>query len=149
MKIMRIISLALLALLCADAALVMAAGKQEAAQPKQGSAQPYDEDKYGPAAPIIWEKPVRGAVFSHKTHTMGAGLECDACHDSLFEQERGAAEKKPDFTMDKIYHGGYCGACHDGQTAFAAKTRCTACHIGVRGVTRLHQAEGGAAAASH
>lgn len=143
MKIMKIISLAILALLCAGAALA-AEGKKEAAQP-------YDEDTYGPAAPIIWEKPVKTVVFSHKTHTVGAGLECDACHDSLFEQESGAAEKKPDFTMAKIYKGGFCGACHDGQTAFAASTRCATCHIGARGLKRLHQAENGAAAptASH
>ena len=145
MKIINIISLAILALFCASAVL--------AAEGKQQAAQPYDEDTYGPAAPIVWDKPVKGAVFSHKTHTMGAGLECDACHDSLFEQESGAASKKPDFTMAKMYQGGFCGACHDGQTAFAAKTRCTNCHIGVRGANHLgqaeRQAEGGETAASH
>jgi len=142
MNIMKIISLAILALFGASAVLA-AEGKGEAAKP-------YDEDTYGPEAPIIWEKPVQGAVFSHKIHTMDAGLSCDSCHDSLFEQERGAAEKKPDFTMAKMYQGGYCGACHDGQTAFAAKTRCTVCHIGVRGVKRLQQAgSGGKTTASH
>ncbi|MDR0476352.1 MAG: cytochrome c3 family protein [Desulfobulbaceae bacterium] len=143
MKIINIISLAIVALLCAGVVL--------AAEEKQGAAQPYDENTYGPAAPIIWEKPVKAVVFSHKTHTMGAGLGCDSCHGGLFEQESGAAEKKPDFTMDKIYKGGYCGACHDGQTAFAAKTRCAACHIGARGLKRLRQAESDrtAPAASH
>ena len=144
MKIMKIISLVILALLCAGTAL--------AAEEKQKAAQPYDEDTYGPAAPIIWEKPVKGVEFNHKIHTMGAGLGCDDCHDKLFEQESGAAEKKDDFTMAKMYQGGFCGACHDGQTAFAAKTRCTACHIGVRGAKQSQQTEGGktaAAAPSH
>ena len=97
----------------------------------------YDEDTYGPKDPIVWVKPVKSVVFEHKVHTMGAGLECDSCHDDLFEMEAGAAEEKEDFTMATLYEGGYCGSCHDGSTAFASNTRCTACHIGVRGHARL------------
>jgi c(7)-type cytochrome triheme protein len=97
----------------------------------------YDEDLYGPEAPIIWNKPVRGVIFEHSTHTMGGEMDCDSCHDDLFEMEAGAAEENEDFVMQTMYDGGYCGACHDGATAFAANTRCTACHIGVRGVARL------------
>jgi c(7)-type cytochrome triheme protein len=68
---------------------------------------------------------------------MDAGLDCDSCHDELFEMEAGAAEQNEDFTMATLYEGGYCGACHDGSTAFASDTRCTTCHIGVRGHARL------------
>jgi len=141
MKPIKIISLLLLALFCAGAALT--------AETKKEAAQEYDEDTYGPKAPILWEKPVKGVSFSHPTHTMGAGLACDSCHDSLFAQEAGAAEQKDDFTMAKIYAGGYCGACHDGDTAFAAKTRCTACHIGTLGQKRLQQADNKALTPSH
>jgi len=97
----------------------------------------YDEDTYGPKDPIVWVKPVRSVVFEHKVHTMGAELDCDSCHDDLFEMESGVAEENDDFTMETLYEGGYCGACHDGSTAFASNTRCTACHIGVRGHARL------------
>jgi c(7)-type cytochrome triheme protein len=97
----------------------------------------YDEDTYGPLAPIVWEKPVKGVVFYHNTHTMDAGLDCDSCHDDIFVMEAGAAEENEDFNMVTMYEGGYCGSCHDGSTAFAANTRCTTCHIGVRGVARL------------
>lgn len=97
----------------------------------------YDEDTYGPKDPIIWVKPVRSVIFDHKIHTMGAELDCDSCHDDLFEMEAGVAEENEDFTMDTMYEGGYCGSCHDGETAFAANTRCTTCHIGVRGHARL------------
>jgi len=97
----------------------------------------YDEDTYGPKDPIIWVKPVKSVVFDHKIHTMAGELECDSCHDDLFEMEAGAAEANDDFTMAQLYEGGYCGACHDGETAFASDTRCTACHIGVRGHARL------------
>ncbi|MFT5699075.1 MAG: c(7)-type cytochrome triheme protein [Desulforhopalus sp.] len=97
----------------------------------------YDEDTYGPKDPIVWVKPVKSVVFEHKVHTMGAELDCDSCHDELFEMESGVAEENEDFTMQTLYEGGYCGACHDGSTAFASNTRCTACHIGVRGHARL------------
>lgn len=97
----------------------------------------YDEDTYGPQDPIVWVKPVKSVVFDHKVHTMGAELDCDSCHDDLFEMEAGVAEENEDFTMATLYEGGYCGACHDGSTAFASNTRCTACHIGVRGHARI------------
>ncbi len=97
----------------------------------------YDEDTYGPQDPIIWVKPVKSVVFDHKIHTMEGGMDCDSCHDDLFEMEAGLAQENEDFTMATLYEGGYCGQCHDGDTAFASNTRCTACHIGVRGQARL------------
>jgi c(7)-type cytochrome triheme protein len=96
----------------------------------------YDEFLYGPAAPIIWTKPVVGVIFEHKPHTYELGLDCDSCHDGLFEMVAGAAEENDDFTMESLYQGKYCGACHDGSMAFASNTRCTACHIGVKGYNR-------------
>lgn len=104
----------------------------------------YDEDTYGPEAPIVWTKPVKSVIFDHKVHTMGAELDCDSCHDELFEMEAGVAEENDDFTMESLYDGLYCGACHDGETAFASDTRCTACHIGVRGHARLLGEDSGA-----
>lgn len=101
----------------------------------------YDEDTYGPEAPVIWQSPVRGVVFFHKTHTMENELDCDSCHDDVFEMESGVAEKQEDFTMAAMYEGKYCGVCHDGETAFASDKRCTLCHIGVRGVERLSALE--------
>jgi len=90
----------------------------------------YDEDTYGPAKMIIWNKPVPRVGFSHKVHTMDAGMECDSCHDDLFEMEAGASEAKEDFTMKGFSEGKYCGACHDGDTAFHTNNyeKCTACH---------------------
>ncbi len=105
----------------------------------------YDEDTYGPAAPIIWTKPVKAVEFNHKIHTMDAGLDCDSCHDDVFEMAAGTAEENEDFTMASLYEGKYCGTCHDGDTAFASNTRCTTCHIGVKGLNRLTGADSGAA----
>ena len=121
--------LTIFAVLLFSAVLLFASGNEPVEE--------YDEDTYGPEAPIVWVKPVRSVVFDHKVHTMGAELDCDSCHDDLFEMEAGAAEENDDFTMETLYAGGYCGACHDGSTAFASDTRCTACHIGVRGHARL------------
>lgn len=90
-----------------------------------------------PADPIVWSKPVKAVVFSHKTHTADSGLECDACHDDTFAMQKGAAEKADNFTMQALYDGKYCGKCHDGKTAFASDTRCNSCHIGVKGYNRI------------
>ena len=91
--------------------------------------EPYDEDTYGPEETIIWDAPVQGAFFSHKTHTMDMEVSCDDCHDELFEMEIGAAESNEDFTMAAMAEGQYCGACHDGDTAFAATSQCGYCHL--------------------
>jgi len=90
----------------------------------------YDEDTYGPKELMVWQTPVPRVTFSHKVHTMDAELECDSCHDDLFEMEAGAVLSKDDFTMSSFLKGNYCGACHDGDTAFNANSdeMCVACH---------------------
>ena len=125
-------------------ALFVVAGFLAAVQ--AGAEEKYDEDTYGPAAPIIMTKPVKAVVFLHKRHTMDAGLTCDSCHPGIFEMAAGTAESKDDFNMQSLYAGKYCGACHDGSTAFASNTRCTSCHIGVRGYKKLTAAKDGAGA---
>lgn len=90
----------------------------------------YDEDTYGPEKAIVWNKPVPRVTFSHKVHTMDAGLTCDSCHDDIFKMEAGASEANEDFTMQGLRDGKYCGACHDGNTAFASDNydKCASCH---------------------
>ncbi len=98
-----------------------------------GVAQGEDEEEDG--GRIVFSKPAMAVVFDHKIHR-DAGLECDSCHDEIFEMETGNAESRKDFTMESLYQGKYCGSCHDGETAFASNTRCTLCHIGVKGYKR-------------
>jgi len=119
MKI-RVAMLSLMVLLISGAVIAIASN--------QPAEEPYDEDEYGPEEPIVWTKPLKSVTFSHKTHTMDAGLSCDDCHDELFEMEAGAAEDYDDFTMESLYDGNYCGACHDGSSAFASDTQCGSCH---------------------
>jgi c(7)-type cytochrome triheme protein len=90
-----------------------------------------------PEHPVVWTKPVKAVIFEHVTHTEEAGMDCESCHDDLFIMKNGAAQENDDFVMASLYEGNYCGACHDGSTAFASDTRCTSCHIGVRGYARL------------
>ena len=101
-----------------------------------------DEDADYPQEPIIFTSPVKAVPFDHKMHIEGAGLDCDSCHDDIFEQAAGTAEENGDFTMKSLYEGKYCGACHDGETAFASNTKCAKCHIGVMGYNRMHKVEG-------
>lgn len=87
---------------------------------------------------IVFEQPVKAVLFSHTMHTEDIGLECTDCHNSIFKMKLGNAESLPEkFTMEALYAGKYCGACHDGDSAFASDTKCTTCHIGVIGAKRL------------
>ena len=93
---------------------------------------------------IWYTEPVMGVLFSHDLHVNDAGLDCESCHDDLFEMDQ-VAQKQSDFVMESLYQGMYCGACHDGGFAFASDTRCASCHLGVKGYNRAH----GVASSAH
>ena len=94
-----------------------------------------------PPERVVFDKPVRTVIFEHNGHVK-KGLQCSSCHPKLFETRIGAAEEHPNkFTMEALYAGQYCGACHDGKKAFASNTRCTTCHIGVRGASQMNEAK--------
>jgi len=86
---------------------------------------------------VMFNQPVKGVVFAHKAH-VDMGLSCASCHDEAFEMRKGTAEENSGkFNMQALYAGKYCGVCHNGNIAFASNTRCTSCHIGVKGVERM------------
>ncbi|HFQ89179.1 MAG TPA: hypothetical protein ENK27_03795 [Desulfobulbus sp.] len=94
---------------------------------------------------IVFTEPVKAVLFDHKMHTEEMGFECSACHPKLFRMKVGDAESQPDkFVMKALYAGKYCGACHNGDNAFASDTKCTTCHIGVLGYDRLFSGKKGA-----
>jgi len=64
------------------------------------------------------------ALFPHLPHRVL--FRCYACHDPIFKMQRGADA----MTMDQIDDGKYCGACHNGRTAFASDnlSNCSQCH---------------------
>jgi c(7)-type cytochrome triheme protein len=74
------------------------------------------------------------SLFSHTFHVERAGFKCADCHNSLFQQVRGAAKAAGDFTMANFAKGKYCGACHDGVTSFgvADQGSCARCHVGAQ-----------------
>lgn len=86
---------------------------------------------------IHYTKPVKYVPFSHKYHVQEKKISCDKCHSGLFELKALSAQEKPDFNMQAMYKGKYCGACHNGKDAFAANTQCARCHLGVKGYARL------------
>lgn len=66
---------------------------------------------------------VKPVVFSHWVHRMG--YTCTVCHTELeFDMAAGSTE----ITMEAIGQGRFCGACHDGQNAFAPAGNCARCH---------------------
>lgn len=59
-------------------------------------------------------------IFSHKKHAIWNG--CELCHPDLFGVKKGAQP----YSMQEIFQGKYCGACHD-LVAFP-NIDCQKCH---------------------
>lgn len=92
---------------------------------------PKADTPIGPG--ILYTKPVKSVLFTHKSHGAEQGLSCIRCHNGLFEMEALKVQERKDFNMESFYRGKYCGACHNGKDAFAADTQCARCHIRVKG----------------
>jgi c(7)-type cytochrome triheme protein len=78
---------------------------------------------------IAFERPsgaandIERAIFPHWIHRMQ--YKCAACHDDLFKMKAGANP----VTMDEMAQGHWCGACHNGKTAFGSTfDTCQRCH---------------------
>jgi c(7)-type cytochrome triheme protein len=64
----------------------------------------------------------RNRWFSHSAH-LAMDLGCGECHPDLFT----ARYQGQQMTMDAMNEGQYCGACHDGWTAFSVAEDCESC----------------------
>ncbi len=65
-------------------------------------------------------------VFNHMDHFDNLGQRlCTRCHPQIFHVNR---SENPDFTMEEMEKGKACGACHNGEVAFAVKDNCATCH---------------------
>jgi c(7)-type cytochrome triheme protein len=60
------------------------------------------------------------AKFNHEGHARSG---CKECHMGIFQMKKGLSK----ITMDAIYQGRYCGACHNGKKAFSS-AECSLCH---------------------
>ena len=102
-----------------------------------GSLAAFAEDEEEHGGDIIYTKPLKAVIFSHKAHTEDIGLECDWCHEETFEMEALHMQENTDFTMDSLCNENYCGTCHNGDISFSTTTQCARCHIGVKGYNDL------------
>lgn len=77
---------------------------------------------------------MRPVVFPHWFHRIR--FRCKVCHADLgFKMEAGGNQ----INMLKIIDGEYCGACHNGEVAWAVEN-CDVCHTGKPGQpTQVHQ----------
>ena len=80
------------------------------------------------------EAGMRPVVFPHWFHRIR--FRCKVCHADLgFKFEAGGNK----INMLKIIDGEYCGACHDGEVAWAVES-CDLCHSGKPGEpTQVHE----------
>ena len=77
---------------------------------------------------------MRPVVFPHWFHRIR--FRCKVCHADLgFKFEAGGNK----INMLKIINGEYCGACHNGEVAWAVEN-CDLCHTGKQGEpTQVHE----------
>ncbi|MBW2467533.1 MAG: hypothetical protein JRF02_09550 [Deltaproteobacteria bacterium] len=93
-----------------------------------------DEDHGGD---IVYTKPLKAVIFSHKAHTEDIGLQCDWCHEETFEMEALHMQETANFDMESLCNERYCGTCHNGDISFSTTTQCARCHIGVKGYNEM------------
>jgi c(7)-type cytochrome triheme protein len=86
---------------------------------------------YGAQGDLVFEREGKAegsgafppSVFPHWVHR--TRYRCYVCHPAPFTMQQGANA----ITMDSIQQGQFCGACHNGKTAFAADfENCARCH---------------------
>ena len=78
-----------------------------------------------PGKTLEWDTSFGKVVLDGKQHA-DAGLKCGECHSKTFKMKKGSTV----MTMADINAGKFCGNCHDGTRAFAAKDKknCQRCH---------------------
>ncbi len=115
-----------------------------------------------PTDKIVFTQPVKAVAFEHDIHVKKAKLSCESCHKDVFVMKKGDVEhqeqiKSEDPAEKRVYleklHSKYCGKCHDSSQAFGYLTRCTVCHIGVKGLDAMNggsdKGEGGHGKSNH
>lgn len=86
------------------------------------------------------EEGVRPVIFPHWFHRIR--FQCRVCHQELgFEMRAGSNP----ITMDEIIDGKFCGACHNGETAWSVDN-CDLCHSAypqmIPGIVGSHRTNG-------
>ena len=94
-----------------------------------------EEEEHG--GDIIYTKPLKAVIFSHKAHTEDLGLHCEWCHEETFEMEALHMQETANFDMESLCNERYCGTCHNGDVSFSTTTQCARCHIGVKGYNEM------------
>jgi len=102
-----------------------------------------DSCHFVPTKRIVFTKPVKTVVFDHKIHVDKGKILCETCHKDVFVMGSGVLSGLETFRSDdpiakkkhlEELHEKLCGTCHNSDQAFGFQTRCTVCHIGVKGL---------------
>ncbi len=91
-------------------------------------ALPISAGAVGPGKVLTWPGGGAGKVLFEGSEHAREGHGCKDCHPGLFSMKKGSAA----ITMEALNAGRFCGACHNGTTAFSTKDpkKCHECHKG-------------------
>ncbi len=67
-------------------------------------------------------------TFSHESHIDSQEPSCATCHATLFRLIEPGRPVQGEMTMDRMYKGDLCGACHNAELAFDVQDDCSSCH---------------------
>lgn len=110
------------------------------------SASQCESCHFPPTEKIVFTQPVKSVVFDHNIHVEKAQLSCESCHKDVFAMKKGTVESQELITSDDpvekrkhlvTLHNKFCGTCHDSSQAFGYLTKCTVCHVGVKGYDKM------------
>ena len=110
-----------------------------------------DSCHFVPTKKIVFTKPVKTVIFDHKIHVNKGKILCETCHKDVFVMGSGVLSGLQTFHSDdptaksrhlEELHEKICGSCHNSDQAFGFQTRCTVCHIGIKGMRQMNSSDG-------
>lgn len=114
------------------------------------SASQCESCHFPPTEKIVFTQPVNAVVFDHNIHVKKSKISCESCHKEVFAMKQGTVEGHEQIHSDdpaekrkylEALHSKFCGSCHDSSQAFGYLTRCTVCHVGVKGLKKLNKGD--------
>lgn len=91
---------------------------------------PSQAQEKEPPKELVFESKMGNVTFDHAKHAERVKGDCTACHEKLFPQSKAPLNYKEKMHQAAEANKTSCAGCHHaGGAAFAAKGKCTTCHV--------------------
>jgi c(7)-type cytochrome triheme protein len=91
---------------------------------------PSQAQEKKPPDSLQFESKMGNVTFDHAKHIERVKNDCTTCHEKLFPQSKAPLNYKEKMHQVAEANKTSCGSCHHaGGAAFAAKGKCSTCHV--------------------